>query len=92
MIVYHHRVEPHRMIMRCLRFVPHRLLPQQKRVRFQKAQEFLIVLRSAKCNVRSNVITLDESFVDVKAGDEQRGLPIGKALETCEPHMIGSEN
>jgi hypothetical protein len=63
--VYRHLAGGVGMAVKHLRSLPRRLSPQQKGSRVQKAHELLAVLKSAKHDSLTNVITLDESFLHV---------------------------
>jgi hypothetical protein len=79
------------MTVKHLRWVPHRVSPEQKSSRVQKPQELLAVLKSAKHNSWKNIITPDESYFYMHTDFGHMSLPKDEALEIRERHMISSE-
>jgi hypothetical protein len=80
--VYYHLIGLLRMTVKHLSWVSHRLSPQQKVSRVQKAHEFLAVLKSAKHNSWMSIITLDESFFYMHTDFERMWFPVDEAPET----------
>jgi hypothetical protein len=90
--VYPHLVGSLGMTVKYLRWVPHRLSPQQNGSRVQEAQTFPAVLKSTKVRSWHDITTLDWPFFYVYTDFEENWLLRDKVIETRERQMISCED